>query len=82
MCEKVVVSIVFCCTCLIAAQGLASDFYEDNGWVPTKVLTSPVLAYEIKEIEEISLIKPGGQPIELRKRGKRLPAFLPFLLLM
>jgi len=53
------------------------------GWVPPKVLTSSVVAYEIKKTEEISLVsEPGGELVELRRRGQRVPSFLFFLFII
>ncbi len=50
------------------------------GWVPSKVLTSSVMAYEIKEVEEISLMsKPGGESVEPREKGQKIPSSLPLL---
>ncbi len=53
------------------------------GWTPTNVLTSSVIAYEIEEAEEISLVpEPKGELITLKKKGKRVPSFLFFLLVV
>ncbi len=50
------------------------------GWVPSKVLTSPIIAYEIKDTEEISLtLKPGGESVEPRKKGWEFTPFISFL---
>jgi len=53
------------------------------GWAPPRVLTNSVVAYEIKEAEEISLVSgPGGEPIKLKRKTQRIPPFLSFLFII
>ncbi|MEA1964861.1 MAG: transglutaminase-like domain-containing protein [Candidatus Aerophobetes bacterium] len=53
------------------------------GWVPPKDLTGSVVAYEIKEAEEILLVpEPKGEPIEVRREAQRVPSFLSFLFII
>jgi len=53
------------------------------GWIPPKILTSSVVAYEIKEAEKISLVsEPEGEPVKLTRKGQRVPSFLSFLFLI
>jgi len=42
-----------------------------------------VIAYEIKEGEEISLVsEPGGELIKMRRKYQRVPSFLSLLFIM
>jgi len=53
------------------------------GWVPPKVLTSSVIAYEIKGTEKVSLVpQPEGELIKLRRKSEKVPSFLSFLFIM
>lgn len=53
------------------------------GWIPPTVLTSSVVAYEIKEVEEISLAsEPTGELIEVRRKERRIPPFLSFIFII
>ena len=53
------------------------------GWAPANVLTSSVIAYEIEEAEEISLVpEPKGELITLKKKDRKVPSFLSFLLVI
>jgi len=65
----------------IWAEGTGKNNYL--GWAPPKALTSLVIAYEIKEGEEISLVsEPGGELIKMRRKYQRVPSFLSLLFIM
>lgn len=50
------------------------------GWVPSKVLRSSVIAYEIRKVEKMSLApETGGELVKVEKKDQKIPPFLLFL---
>ena len=53
------------------------------GWIPSQVLTGSVIAHEIKEGEEVSLVaEPQGELVKLKKKEKTVSSFFSFLFII
>ncbi len=53
------------------------------GWIPSQFLTSTVIAQEIKEGGEVSLVsEPQGELIKPKKKGKTVSSFFSFLFII